>query len=110
MSNAYELRLELFREARDYLTNLYDRNVLEWDRLNQEKLDRENKYQQDWSRWSDLRDEGKATAEDCPICPDPIQLPKYPEYPSKYEILRTAEFIKSFTDGNGIYEVKTEEV
>ena len=43
MSNAFELRLQLFQEARDYLVAQFDRDVLEWDRKNQEKLDIENK-------------------------------------------------------------------
>ena len=101
MSNAYELRLQLFQEAREYLTGQFDRDVLEWDRLNQEKLDRENKYNEDWRRWSDLKDEGKVTAEDCPICPDPIKLPEYPKYPSREDILEMATFIRDFTNDKG---------
>ena len=101
MSNAYELRLQLFQEARLALESHFDRNVHEWDRLNQEKLDRENKYNEDWRRWSDLKDEGKVTAEDCPICPDPLTLPEYPKYPSREDILEMATFIRDFTNDKG---------
>ena len=101
MSNAYELRLQLFQEAREYLTGKFDRDVLEWDRKNTEKFDRQNKFDEDLSRWSDLKEEGKASAEDRPICPDPIILPEYPKYPSKQDILDMATFIREFTNDKG---------
>lgn len=101
MSNAYELRLQLFQEAREYLTGQFDRDVLEWDRKNTEKLDRQNKFDEDWRRWSDLKEEGKATAEDCPICPNPVKLPEYPKYPSRQDILDMATFIRDFTNDKG---------
>ena len=101
MSNAFELRLQLFQEARDYLVAQFDRDVLEWDRKNQEKLDIENKFNEDWRRYSDLKDEGKASAVNCPICPDPIRLPEYPKYPSREDILEMATFIRDFTNDKG---------
>ena len=102
MSNAYELRLQLFQEAREYLTGQFDRDVFEWDRKNTEKLDRQNKFDEDWRRWSDLKEEGKVTAEDCPICPDPVTLPEYPKYPSREDILEMATFIRDFTNDKGL--------
>ena len=68
MSNAYELRLQLFQEAREYLAAQYERDVLEWNRLEQEKIDIQTKYDADYYRWDALRDEGKASAVNCPIC------------------------------------------
>lgn len=102
MSNAFELRLQLFQEARDYLVAQFDRDVLEWDRKNQEKLDIENKYSNDWSRYIDLKEEGKVSAEDCPIAPNPIKLPEYPKYPSREDILEMATFIRDFTNDKGL--------
>ena len=101
MSNPFELRLQLFQEARDYLVDVFNRDVLEWDRKNTEKLDVENKYSNDWSRYCDLKEEGEATAKDCPISPDPIILPEYPQYPTREEILEMATFIRSFTADKG---------
>jgi len=102
MSNAYELRLQLFQEAREYLVAQFDRDVLEWDRLNQEKMDTQTKYDADYCRWDALRDEGKVSASACPICPEPIKLPEYPKYPTKEEILAMAEFIRDFTNDKGV--------
>lgn len=101
MSNAFELRLQLFQEARDYLVAQFDRDVLEWERKNQEKLDRQTKFDEDWRRWSNLKDEGKVTAEDHPICPNPVKLPEYPKYPSREDILEMATFIRDFTNDKG---------
>lgn len=101
MSNAFELRLQLFQEARDYLVAQFDRDVLEWDRMNQEKLDIENKYSNDWSRYIDLKEDGKVSTDSYPICPDPIKLPEYPKYPSREDILDMASFIRDFTDDRG---------
>ena len=102
MSNAYELRLQLFQEAREYLVAQFDRDVLEWQRLEQEKCDIQTKYDADYYRWDALRDEGKASAVNCPICPEPIKLPEYPKYPTKEEILEMAEFIRDFTNDKGV--------
>ena len=101
MSNPFELRLQLFQEARDYLVDVFNREVQEWDRLNQHKLDIETKYSNDWSRYCDLKDEGKASAEECPVSPDPIKLPEYPKYPTREEILEMATFIREFTADKG---------
>ena len=101
MSNPFELRLQLFQEARDYLVDVFNRDVLEWDRKNTEKLDIETKYSNDWSRYCDLREEGTATAKDCPISPDPIKLPEYPQYPTREQILEMATFIREFTADKG---------
>ena len=102
MSNAYELRLQLFQEAREYLVAQFDRDVLEWDRLNQEKMDIQNKYDEDYRRWDTLREEGKSNGSACPICPEPIKLPEYPKYPTTEEILAMAEFIRDFTNDKGV--------
>ena len=102
MSNAYELRLQLFQEAREYLVAQFDRDVLEWQRQEQEKCDIQTKYDADYYRWDALRDEGKASAVNCPICPEPIKLPEYPKYPTKEEILEMAEFIRDFTNDKGV--------
>tara|TARA_R100000152_G_C6657933_1_gene97649 strand:- start:227 stop:538 length:312 start_codon:yes stop_codon:yes gene_type:complete len=101
MSNPFELRLQLFQEAREYLIGQFDRDVAEWNRQEAEKLDIESKYSNDWSKWADLKEEGKATAEDCPTAPDPIKLPEYPKYPSKEDILDMAKFMRSFVDDKG---------
>ena len=101
MSNPFELRLQLFQEARDYLVDVFNRDVLEWDRKNTEKLDIETKYSNDWSRYIDLKEEGKVSAEEYPIAPDPIKLPEYPKYPTREEILEMATFIRSFTADKG---------
>ena len=101
MSNPFELRLQLFQEARDYLVACYDRNISEWNRLEQEKHDIENKYSNDWSRHCDLKEEGLASSSDCPIAPDPIKLPEYPKYPTREEILEMATFIREFTADKG---------
>jgi len=102
MSNAYELRLQLFQEAREYLVAQFDRDVLEWQRQEQEKCDIQTKYDADYYRWDALREEGKASAVNCPICPEPIKLPEYPKYPTKEEILAMAEFIRDFTNDKGV--------
>ena len=101
MSNPFELRLQLFQEAKDYLVSVYEREVLEWDRKQQEKCDIENKWSNDYSRYSDLKEEGKASASDCPISPDPIKLPEYPKYPTREDILEMAKFIRSFISDKG---------
>ena len=101
MSNAFELRFELFQEARDYLVAQFDRDVLEWDRKNQEKIDIENKYSNDWGRYDALKDEGKVSVDEYPICPDPIILQEYPKYPSREDILDMASFIRDFTNDKG---------
>ena len=54
MSNAYELRLQLFQEAREYLVAQFDRDVLEWQRQEQEKCDIQTKYDADYYRWMHL--------------------------------------------------------
>ena len=102
MSNAYELRLQLFQEAREYLVAQFDREVMEWNRLEQEKCDIQNKYDEDYRRWDMHKEEGKVSVTSCPICPDPIKLPEYPKYPSKEEILAMAEFIRDFTNDKGV--------
>ena len=101
MSNPFELRLQLFQEAREYLVEVFNRDVLEWERKNTEKLDVENKYSNDWSRHCDLKEEGLASSSDCPIAPDPIKLPEYPKYPTREEILDMATFIREFTSDKG---------
>tara|TARA_Y100000015_G_C2321484_1_gene56917 strand:- start:135 stop:446 length:312 start_codon:yes stop_codon:yes gene_type:complete len=101
MSNAFELRLQLFQEARDYLVAQFDRDVLEWDRKNTEKIDIESKYINDYGRYCDLKEAGKVEAEDHPIAPDPIRLPEYPKYPSREDILEMATFIRDFTNDKG---------
>ena len=101
MSNPFELRLQLFQEAREYLVEVFNRDVLEWERKNTEKLDIENKYSNDWSRHCDLKEEGLASSSDCPIAPDPIKLPEYPKYPTREEILDMATFIREFTSDKG---------
>ena len=101
MSNAFELRLQLFQEAKDYLVARFERDVLEWDRKNTEKLDLEKKFEEDWRRYSDLKDEGKSLELEYPVCPDPIKLPEYPKYPSRQDILDMATFIRDFTYDKG---------
>ena len=101
MSNPFELRLQLFQEARDYLVACYDRDVQEWDRKQAEKYDVERKYDADYSRHCDMREEGKGSSSECPIAPDPITLPEYPKYPTREEILEMAYFIRGFTADKG---------
>ena len=43
MSNPFELRLQLFQEAREYLIGQFDRDVAEWNRQETEKQDIESK-------------------------------------------------------------------
>ena len=57
MSNPFELRLQLFQEARDYLVACYDRDVQEWDRKQAEKYDVERKYDAVYRRHCDKREE-----------------------------------------------------
>ncbi len=101
MSNPYELRLQLFQEAKDYLVESFNREVQEWDRKNTEKCDIENKWSNDWNRYCDLKEEGKASAMEHPVAPDPIKLPEYPKYPTKEEIVEMAKFIRSFISDKG---------
>ena len=101
MTNAFELRLQLFQEARDYLVARFERDVLEWDRKNTEKVDIESKYHNDYSRYCDLKEEGKAGANEHPIAPDPITLPEYPKYPSREDILEMATFMRDFINDKG---------
>ena len=101
MSNPFELRLQLFQEARDYLVAVYEREVQEWDRKQQEKCDNENKWSNDYSRYCDLKEEGCVSAMEHPVAPNPIKLPEYPKYPTREEILDMATFIRSFTADKG---------
>ena len=52
-------------------------------------------------RLNDLKEEGKVSAEEYPISPDPIKLPEYPQYPTREEILEMATFIREFTADKG---------
>ena len=48
-----------------------------------------------------IQEEGKVSAEEYPISPDPIKLPEYPKYPTREEILEMATFIREFTADKG---------
>ena len=101
MSNPFELRLQLFQEAKDYLVAVFDQEVLEWDRVNTEKLDIENKFIEEKERYYELKGQDLGDIEKYPIAPDPIKLPEYPKYPTREEILKMATFIREFTADKG---------
>ena len=103
MSNPYELRLQLFQEAKDYLVSVFDRDVMEWDRLNQQNLDLDTKYCNQLNRYEELKESGKIKDVEKEY-PKPFQtkeLPEYPQYPSREAILEMATFIRSFISEKG---------
>ena len=102
MSNPFELRLQLFQEAKEYLVSVYDREVSEHDRLVQRKLDLENKFSEEKDRYYELKDNPKAAPNlKYPTYPDLPGIPEYPKYPSREEILEMAKFIRSFIADKG---------
>ena len=42
--NAYELRLQLFEKAKEFVWEKFNRDVLEWDRISQNRAEIKEKY------------------------------------------------------------------
>jgi len=101
MSNPFELRLQLFQEAKEYLVSVYDREVSEHDRLVQRKMDLENKFSEEKERYYELKEQHQADVEKYPTYPDLPEIPEYPKYPAREEILEMAKFIRSFIADKG---------
>ena len=101
-SNPYELRLQLFQEAKSICWEEYSRNVSEFERIKDNNYALEKKYDADLSRYESLKEQGKLGSLEYPVYPDLKELPEYPEYPSMDEIKEKATFIRNFCDDKGI--------
>ena len=100
-ANPYELRLQLFQEAKNICWEEYNRNVSEFERIRDNNYALEKKYDADLNRYTTLEEQGKLGSLEYPVYPDIEALPKYPEYPSMDEIKDRATFIRNFCDDKG---------
>ena len=100
-ANPYELRLQLFQEAKNICWEEYNRNVSEFERIRDNNYALEKKYDADLNRYTTLEEQGKLGSLEYPVYPDIEALPKYPEYPSMDEIKNRATFIRNFCDDKG---------
>ena len=100
-SNPYELRLQLFQEAKSICWEEYSRNVSEFERIKENNYALEKKYDADLSRYESLKEQGKLGSLEYPVYPDLKELPEYPKYPTMDEIKDRATFIRNFCDDKG---------
>tara|TARA_B100000212_G_scaffold339659_1_gene318537 strand:- start:141 stop:572 length:432 start_codon:yes stop_codon:yes gene_type:complete len=101
-TNPYELRLQLFQEAKSICWEEYSRNVSEFERIRDNINNLEKKYYANLNRYESLKEEGKLGSLEYPVYPDIPPLPEYPKYPSMDEIKERATFIRNFCDDKGL--------
>ena len=99
--NAYELRLQLFEKAKEFVWEKFNRDVLEWDRISQNRAEIKEKYYEDKWRYDSLKEQDKLGSLEYPVYPNMPELPEYPQYPSKKELLDMALFMRAFVDKQG---------
>tara|TARA_B100000963_G_scaffold21219_1_gene16006 strand:+ start:1893 stop:2321 length:429 start_codon:yes stop_codon:yes gene_type:complete len=100
-SNPYELRLQLFQEAKSICWEEYSRNVSEFERIRDNNYALEKKYDADLSRYESLKEQGKLGSLEYPVYPSLKELPEYPKYPTMEELKEKATFIRNFCDDRG---------
>ena len=100
-ANPYELRLQLFQEAKNICWEEYNRDVNEFERQRDKQNELKEKYYEDKSKYESLKEDGKLGSMEYPTFPDLPDLPEYPEYPSMDEIKDRATFIRNFCDDKG---------
>tara|TARA_R100000353_G_scaffold134394_1_gene95348 strand:+ start:212 stop:685 length:474 start_codon:yes stop_codon:yes gene_type:complete len=100
-SNPYELRLQLFQEAKSICWEEYSRNVSEFERIRDNNYALEKKYDADLSRYESLKEQGKLGSLEYPVYPSLKELPEYPKYPTMEELKEKATFIRNFCDDKG---------
>tara|TARA_B100000963_G_C22440019_1_gene586130 strand:- start:145 stop:573 length:429 start_codon:yes stop_codon:yes gene_type:complete len=101
-SNPYELRLQLFQEAKSICWEEYNRNVTQFEVKRDARNDIKEKYYETRNAYESKKEEGKLGSMEYPEFPDLPDLPEYPEYPSMDEIKEKATFIRNFCDDKGI--------
>tara|TARA_Y100001937_G_scaffold90834_1_gene122977 strand:+ start:101 stop:724 length:624 start_codon:yes stop_codon:yes gene_type:complete len=99
--NAYELRLQLFEKAKEFVWEKYNRDVLEWDRISSNRSEIKEKYYEDKWRYDSLKEQDKLGSLEYPVYPTMPELPEYPQYPTKKELLDMALFMRAFVDKQG---------
>ena len=100
-ANPYELRLQLFQEAKNICWEEYHRDVNQFEIKRDARNDIKEKYYEDRSKYESLKEDGKLGSMEYPTFPDLPDLPEYPEYPSMDEIKDRATFIRNFCDDKG---------
>ena len=100
-ANPYELRLQLFQEAKNICWEEYNRDVTQFEIKRDARNDIKEKYYEDRSKYESLKEDGKLGSMEYPTFPDLPELPEYPEYPSMDEIKDRATFIRNFCDDKG---------
>ena len=100
-TNPYELRLQLFQEAKNICWEEYNRDVNEFERQRDKQNELKEKYYEDKSKYESLKEDCKLGSMEYPSYPDLPELPEYPEYPSMDEIKNRATFIRNFCDDKG---------
>ena len=100
-TNPYELRLQLFQEAKNICWEEYNRDVNEFERQRDKQNELKEKYYEDKSKYESLKEDDKLGSMEYPSYPDLPELPEYPEYPSMDEIKDRATFIRNFCDDKG---------
>ena len=101
-TNPYELRLQLFQEAKSICWEEYNRDVSQFEVKRDERNDLKEKYYEDRNKYESLKEDGKLGSMEYPTFPDLPELPEYPQYPSMEEIKDRATFIRNFCDDKGI--------
>lgn len=89
MSNPYELRLDLYNSAKDFIQTKYEAEVARYDAAERAFLKKKE-------RWQILKDMGQDPGE----YPS-VHLPVYPTFPSPSDIAEFAVHIRSFVSDKG---------
>jgi hypothetical protein len=89
MSNPYELRLDLYNSAKDFIQEKYNAEVNRYDAAFNAFLEKKE-------RWQVLKDMGQDPGE----YPN-VSLPPYPSFPSPDDIAEFAVHIRSFVSDKG---------
>tara|TARA_A200000113_G_scaffold225023_1_gene244530 strand:+ start:716 stop:991 length:276 start_codon:yes stop_codon:yes gene_type:complete len=89
MSNPYELRLDLYNSAKDFIQEKYNAEVNRYDAAFSAFLEKKE-------RWQVLKDMGQDPGE----YPS-VSLPQYPSFPSPDDIAEFAVHIRSFVSDKG---------
>ena len=100
-TNPYELRLQLFQEAKSICWEEYNSKVSNFDRIRENNNDLKIKYDADLAAYHEQEEKGNGGTLKYPTYPDIKPLPEYPEYPSMEEIKEKATFIRDFCDDKG---------
>ena len=74
-TNPYELRLQLFQEAKNICWEEYNRDVNEFERQRDKQNELKEKYYEDKSKYESLKEDDKLGSMEYPSYPDLPELP-----------------------------------